>query len=243
MPAGPWPASTRTEEDMTEARTPFRRATRAVVLAAATLVAPLVAPLAAGAQVLNYPAFQPPQVVGREYAAGVADGEGITSVVFQWREGLSPVSQMSFDVGLADPGGEGDVKFMLGGAYARQLTRASGDLPLDILFTGGAYVALTDPTLFRVPVGVSLGHRFPLEGNLALTPYLHPRVSLDYCSECGPDGDGDTDLGVLFDLGADFEVSPRLSLRLAFTFGGEESFGGGNAVGFGLAWRPVGLRR
>jgi hypothetical protein len=222
---------------MIEARSPLCRATRAALLAAAALAAPLVA----GAQVLNYPAFQPPRVVGREYAAGVSDGEGITSIVFQWREGLSSISQMSFDVGLADPGGDSDVKLMLGGAYARQLTRSSADLPLDILFTGGAYVALADPTLFRVPVGVSLGHRFPLEGNLALTPYIHPRVSLDYCSECGPD-DGDTDIGVLFDLGADFEVSPRLSLRVAFTFGGEESFGGGNAVGFGLAWRPVGLR-
>jgi hypothetical protein len=134
------------------------------------------------------------------------------------------------------------VKFMVGGAYARQLARASTDLPLDILFTAGAYAALTDPTLFRVPVGVSIGHRFPLEGNLALTPYLHPRVSLDYCSECGPGDDSETDLGVLFDLGVDFEVSSRLSLLLAFTFAGEESFGG-DAIGFGLAWRPVGLRR
>jgi len=220
---------------MIDARSPLCRATRAAILAAAALAAPLVA----GAQALNYPTFQPPRIVGREYAAGVSDGEGITAVVFQWREGLSSVSQLSFDAGLADfEGGDSDVKLMLGGAYGRQLTRSSTDLPLDILFTGGAYLALTDPTFFRVPVGVSVGHRFPLEGNLAITPYLHPRVALDYCSECGPDGDSDTDLGILFDLGVDFEVSPRLSLRGTVVFGSDEN----NAIGFGLAWRPVGLR-
>ena len=220
---------------MIEARSPFRRAVGALLVAAA-----VAAPGAVGAQALNYPTFQPPTIVGREYAGGVSDGEGITSIVFQWREGLSSVSQFSFDAGLADfEGGDGDVKFMLGGAYGRQLTRSTADLPLDMLFTAGAYIALTDPTIFRVPVGVSIGHRFPLEGNLALTPYLHPRVSLDYCSECGPEGDGDTDLGVLFDLGLDFEVSPRLSLRGTVVFGSDEN----NALGFGLAWRPVGLRR
>lgn len=222
---------------MIEARPSFRRAMGALLVTAA-----VAAPGAAGAQVLNYPAFQPPTVVGREYTGGVSNGEDITTIVFQWREGLSSVSQFSFDGGLADLGGDSDIELVLGGAYARQLARESRDLPLDILFTAGAYAGVGEVTLFRVPVGVSVGHRFPLEGDLAITPYLHPRVSLDYRGEY-QGVESDTDLGVLFDLGADFEVSPRLSLRLAFTFGGEEAFGGGNAVGFGLAWRPVGLRR
>lgn len=207
----------------------------AAVFAAGASLAPLGT---AAAQAFNYPAFQTPTIVQREYAVGVADGDHTTSAVFQWREGWSPVSQLSLDIGVADPE-HGDVKLLLGGGYARQLNRSSNDLPLDMLLTAGAYVALTDPTLFQIPVGISLGHRFDLDQGLALTPYIHPRLALAYCSDCGPRGNSDSDLDVVFDLGANFEVSPRLSLRAAVAFGGDRN----DAVGFALAWRPVGLRR
>lgn len=216
-----------------------RQSRLSILLGAVVLAGASVAPAAtAGAQALNYPAFQPPTIVQREYAVGVADGDHTTSAVFQWREGWSPVSQLSFDIGVADPD-HGDVKLLVGGGYARQLNRASGDLPLDILFTAGAYAALVDPTIFQIPVGVSLGHRFDLDQGLALTPYIHPRLALSYCSECGPHGDSDSDLDVVFDLGANFEVSPRLSLRAAVAFGSNRS----DAIGFALAWRPGALRR
>jgi hypothetical protein len=170
----------------------------------------------------------------------VADGDVGTSLLFQWREGWSPVSQLSFDVGVLDPDADNaDVQLLLGGAYARQLTRSSADLPLDLLLTAGANALVGDTFLLEIPIGVSVGHRFPLEGGLAITPYLHPRVGLQYCSECGAGGDSDTDLGVSFDLGADFEVSPRLSLRASFLFGDDDA----DAIGFGVAWRPIGLRR
>jgi hypothetical protein len=63
---------------MHSTRSSFHRAARAVAFAAAALAAPLVAE----AQAINYPTFQPPRIVGREYAGGVADGDGVTSVVF-----------------------------------------------------------------------------------------------------------------------------------------------------------------
>lgn len=207
----------------------------AAVVAAVASLAPVGS---ASAQAYNYPAFQPPTIVQREYAVGVADGDHTTSAVFQWREGWSPVSQLSFDVGVADPD-HGDVKLLLGGGYARQLNRSNNDLPLDLLLTAGAYVALTDPTTFQIPVGISAGHRFDLDQGLALTPYIHPRLALAYCSDCGPDGDSNSDLDVVFDLGANFEVSPRLSLRAAVAFGGDRN----DAIGFALAWRPGALRR
>jgi hypothetical protein len=207
----------------------------AAVLAAGASFAPMGT---ADAQAANYPAFQPPLIVQREYAIGVADGDHVTSAVFQWREGWSPVSQLSLDIGVADPE-HGDVKLLLGGGYARQLNRASNDLPLDLFLTAGAYVALTDPTVFQIPVGISAGHRFDLDGGLALTPYIHPRLALSYCSDCGPGNDSDSDLDVVFDLGANFEVSPRLSLRAAVAFGGDRN----DAIGFALAWRPGAMRR
>lgn len=191
----------------------------------------------ATAQAGNYPAFQPPVIVAREFNFGVGHGDDATSVVFQWREGVSAVSQFSLDVGFMDPGNDGDVKLLLGGGFARQLTRSTTDMPLDLLFTAGAYIAATDPTFFQVPVGVVVGHRFPLEGQLAITPYVHPRVALEYCDDCGRGGDSETDLGVAFDLGVDFEVSRQLALRAGIVLGDDNR----EAVGFSLAWRPRGL--
>lgn len=218
----------------------MRRSPLRSLLTAAAVGAALIAPVVtAGAQTL-YPSFQPPIIVNREYNVAVADGDVGTSLLFQWREGWSPVSQLSFEAGVLDPDAEGaDVQLLLGGTYARQLARASTDMPLDLLLTAGANAIVGDNFGLEIPVGISVGHRFPLEGGLALTPYLHPRVALQYCNDCGPGGDSDTDLGVAFDLGANFEVSPRLSLRASFLFGDDDA----DAIGFGLAWRPVGLRR
>lgn len=203
------------------------------------LVAVLIAgaPAAAVAQAGGYPAFQPPRIVDREFNFGVADGDIGTTLVFQWREGWSPVSQLSFDLGFTDPDG-GDLRMVLGAGYARQFHRETADLPLDLMFTLGAYTSFGDGTIFQVPVGVVIGHRFPLEGQLAITPYAHPRLALQYCSFCDA-GDSETDVGVAFDIGADFELSEQLSLRLGFAFGDDLN----EAVGFSLAWRPRGLRR
>lgn len=211
------------------------RALASGVAAAALLVVPT---RDAAAQAGNYPAFQPPVIVDREFNFGVGHGDDATSVVFQWREGISSVSQLSLDAGFMDPGGNGDVKLLLGGGFARQLTRSTTDMPLDLLFTAGAYIAATDPTFFQIPIGLVVGHRFPLEGQLALTPYIHPRVALEYCDECGPDDDSETDLGVAFDVGLDFEVSRQLALRAGIVLGDDNR----EAIGFSLAWRPGGLR-
>ncbi|HEY0970158.1 MAG TPA: hypothetical protein VGE02_04165 [Gemmatimonadales bacterium] len=208
----------------------FRAAAVAVLVAA-------VPAAEAGAQ-LSYPAFQPPRTIAREYNFAVADADGATALLFQWREGWSPISQLGLDAGIVDVEGS-DVHLLIGGNYGRQIARASNDLPLDLLLTVGASAIVGDQFTLDVPVGISLGHRFPLDQGLAITPYLHPRVGLEYCSECGRGGDSDTDLGVAFDLGVDFEVSPRLSIRGTFMFGSDDR----DAIGIGLAWRPQGLRR
>ncbi len=191
----------------------------------------------ATAQAINYPSFQAPTIVQREYAVGVADGDHVTSAIFQWREGWSPVSQLSLDIGLADPD-YGDVKLLVGGGYSHLLNRSSDDLPLDLLLTAGAYASLSGPTRVSLPVGLSVGHRFDLDNGLALTPYIHPRLALTYRSSYRG-SDSDSDLDVVFDLGANFEVSPRLSLRAAIAFGGDKN----DALGFAIAWRPGALRR
>ena len=220
-----------------------RRVLARVLFSAMVLAAPVVA----GAQAWAYPAFQPPRVMNREFNFGVADaGSAGTSLVFQWREGLSAKSQLSFDLGFADPEGEGNGKVLLGGQYAHLLTEAKPEMPIDFLLTAGLNFAVGEGgDLVRVPVGVSLGHRFPLDEGFAVTPYVHPRLSIDMCTDCdGPENeDSATDLGIDFDIGVNFEVTPRLSFRVSALFGGSDTFGDSDGFGIALAWTPAGLSK
>ena len=204
---------------------------------AALLLVASAIPTVARAQAWSYPSFQPPRITPREYNFGLAtaDGGG-TSLLFQWREQSGPVTQFSFDIGLADPEGDSDVIIFGGAGLSRKLGNATSEVPIDFLFTAGVYLAVGDNFFFRLPVGLSLGHRFDLDG-MALTPYLHPRLSLDFCDDCGGN-----DIGLNFDLGVNFEITRTVAIRAAALFGGSDTFDG-DGFGVSLAWTPPGLRR
>jgi hypothetical protein len=206
-----------------------------------------VAPAAAHAQAWAYPAFQPPRVMNREFNFGVADaGDAGTTLVFQWREGLGQRTHLSFDLGFADPDGRQNGKLLLGVGFAGLLTQASAEMPLDFLATGGLNFAVGEgPDLVRIPFGVSIGHRFALDEGFAITPYVHPRLSLDICTDCrGEENDeSDSDIGIDFDLGVNFEVTRQLSFRVSGMFGGSDAFRDSDGFGISLAWTPVGLSR
>ena len=191
------------------------------------------------AQAWAYPSFQPPRVIVREYNFGIADTDrGGSSLVFQWREQSGPRTQFSFDVGIADTeGGNSDLIAFGGIGLAQRLSAATNEVPIDFLLTGGVYLAIGDVTLLRLPVGLSLGHRFALDDGFAITPYLHPRVSLDICSDCGG-----SDIGLTFDLGANFQLSRSVSIRALAVFSGSEAFDG-DGFGISLAWTPPSLAR
>lgn len=194
----------------------------------------------AGAQAWSYPAFQTPRIVEREFNIGVADG-GIAGVsaVFQWREQTGPRTQLSLDAGVADPDrGELSTALFVGGQFAYQLSTATNETPLDFLLTAGANVAISKRPVFRVPVGIVVGHRFPLEGDLAITPFVHPRFSFDLCGKCTKD----MELGLIFDLGANLELTRSLSLRASAFFGGSNLFDD-DGFGVSIAWTPQLLAR
>lgn len=223
------------------------RTTMLRLSAALALTAAAVLPHDAAAQAYAYPSFQQPRVTAREYNFGVADGGNAgTSLLFQWREGMSARQQLSLDVGIADPDG-GDNIFFAGGQLAHQITTSSSQQqPLDVLFTAGLNAAFgNDATLLRVPIGVSLGHRFPLDGGIAITPYVHPRASIDFLRFDRADGrrDSDSEININFDLGASVEFSSQLALRVSAMFGGSDQFYSDDAFGLSLAWTPAGLRR
>jgi hypothetical protein len=195
----------------------------------------------AGAQAWHYPAFQTPTIASREFNFAVAGGGDYgTTGLAQWREGIGPDTHLAFDLGFASP--SGSTFFLIGGGIGQRLFRATQETPIDLTLTGGIYGAFSsDFSVVRLPVGVVVGHRFPLSGGLALTPYAHPRLSVDVCaSSCHGTG---TDLKVNFDIGADFEVSRQLSLRSALTVGGVSDGPSKVGVGFGIAFRPQTLSR
>jgi hypothetical protein len=204
------------------------------------LFASLIPSFALGAQAWSYPALQPPRIANREFNFGVADaGGGGTSLLFQWREAAATRSMLSFDAGVVAPDTrEGDNAVFVFGQYAYQSHRATDEVPLDFLFTLGAGVALGSGSVLRVPVGMSMGNRFELQNDMAITPWLHPRISLDAC-DCRGD---DLEVGVAFDVGANLELSPRLAVRVAALFAGNEAFSN-DGVALSLAWTPAGLRR
>jgi hypothetical protein len=197
----------------------------------------------AGAQAWYHPSFQPPRLAERDYTLAVAANAG-TSAVFQWREGVSPISQLALDVGIADADARGvqGTRLLVAGQYARLLARATAEQPLDLLLTVGAGIALGDsPSLLRLPVGVSVGHRFPLEGGMAVTPYVHPRLSIDAWTS-RLEGTDRTALSLEFDVGASFEITRQLALRGSLLFTGADR-ADNLGFGLGLTITPAGLRR
>jgi len=219
------------------ARTTFLRA--AVAVAALSLAA--AAP--AGAQAYVYPSFQGPRVAQREFNFGLADADDFdaTSLLFQWREGRGSRNQLSLDVGFADTDADG--VFFVGGQFGRQLATSNATAPFDLMLTVGANIARVDfgpddYTVLRIPVGVSAGHVFPIEGGMSITPYLHPRFVFAHADRGIGD---DSELGLEFDIGGEFKFSPAFAVRLSASFGDEEI--NGDSFGVSLAWTPGGISR
>lgn len=199
------------------------------------------APLAA--QTYNYPALQTPRIVDREYnfVAATAGNAG-TSLVFQWREGLDADWQFSLDGGLAAPKGSGNTRLLLGGGLAWQWLRSGADVPFDIALTGSAgFSSGSGFNVVRIPFGAAVGHTFTLENDMQLTPFVHPRLSIDHCGGCGG---VTTKLDVDVDIGVNYEITPQVAVRVAGLLGGTSyGFGSTNAIGLSVAWTPKGLKK
>jgi hypothetical protein len=186
-------------------------------------------------QAWNYPTFQGPRVVSREFNFAVAyGGDGGTDVFAQWREGLDATNQLEVEGGFISPR-FGNARGLIGGSYAHQLATATNELPLDFLFTVGLYDSFGDGNFFRLPVGVSIGHKFPMDSAISITPYVHPRLSLDASSCCDK-------VGFEFDVGANFQLTDQFAVRVSGTFGGSDVAANDAGFGIGVAWTPKGLR-
>ena len=202
------------------------------------------APPLSAASLQAYPEVQTPRIVDREYNfAAASAGNAGTSLLFQWREGLNTDWQFSLEGGLASPKGGGNTRLILGGGLAWQWMRASADMPFDIAVTGGAgFSSGNGFNVVRIPLGIVAGHTFKLDNGNELTPFVHPRLSIDTCSPSGACVSS-SKLDVDVDVGVNYEITPQVALRLAGMLGGASYLGSTNAIGFSVAWTPKGLKK
>jgi len=145
-----------------------------------------------------------------------------------WRQS----GNVSFGLRAGMGGVEGNRSVLLGAEIHGSLVNPGGTNVLAISWLAGAGASFNGATWLRVPAGLSIGARIPGSG-FTITPYVHPRVSLDVVSRDRPNGEEDTDSEVNLDVdfGADLALGTSWVARFGLTVGEIEAFG------IGLAYR------
>ncbi|MDQ3138344.1 MAG: hypothetical protein M3Q93_12270 [Gemmatimonadota bacterium] len=155
-----------------------------------------------------------------EFGASVSDPEGFgVAVEGFYRYGSGPYD-LSARVGFADATGPGSA-ILLGGDFRTQVVRYSESFPLDGALTlglGGILGADVDDTFF-LPIGISLGRTFNLEGsNTVFVPYVHPVLGPTF-------GSNDNDVLFALGLGVDIKFSESWAVRASGGLGDIEGVG------------------
>jgi hypothetical protein len=193
------------------------------------LVAAIIAVSArdSAAQETGTPMFKAPYraFTSHEFGAAFSDPGEVYSFAL---EGFYSYGRGANDFGLragiADPEGSGDTSILLGGDFRTRVLSYSESFPLDGALTVGAGINIGDgDDLIYLPIGVSLGRRFELEGSrTTFTPYAHPViVPILGASEAN----GGDDVGFALGLGVDMRFSRDWSLRVSGGIGDLEGVG------------------
>ena len=181
------------------------------------------------AQETGTPMFKAPYraFTSHEFGAAFSDpGEGVSFAL----EGFYSYGRGSNDFGLragfADPDGPGDTRILLGGDFRTRIVNYSESFPLDGALTVGAGLNIGDgDDLIYLPLGITLGRRFELEGSkTTFTPYAHPTL-LPVLGAAGGD-----DVGFALGLGVDMRFSRDWAVRVSGSVGDLEG------VGIGIAY-------
>ena len=128
-------------------------------------------------------------------------------------------------------GRSGDHTVLLGAEFFGPIVSPHDTQILAVSWLVGAGASFDGVTWLRIPAGISVGAEI-VASTVTITPYVHPRVSLDVLSFDRANGDNDTNSELNFDadFGADFAFS-RWIARFGLTVGDRD------VVGFGLAYR------
>jgi len=161
-----------------------------------------------------YRAFQ-----NHEFGASLSDPEFASFAL----EGFYRYGRGSNDFGLRAGFADaeiGDAIILVGGNFRTQVLRYSESFPLDGALTlglGGAFGEGDD--IFAIPLGISLGRRFDLEGsNTTFVPFVHPVIVPTF-------GGGDDDVNFALGLGVNVNFSERWAVRASGGLGDIEGVG------------------
>ena len=177
----------------------------------------------AAAQETGTPIFKAPYraFTSHEFGASLSDPGDAADFAL---EGFYSYGRGNNDFGIqggfADGAGGLDTRFLLGGDFRTRVVSYSESFPLDGALTVGFGTNMGDgPDLFFLPVGISLGRRFELEGSrTTFTPYAHPVIVPTF-------GSGDDDVNFALGLGVDIRFSQTWSVRASGGLGDIEGVG------------------
>jgi hypothetical protein len=175
------------------------------------------------AQETGTPIFKAPYraFTQHEFGASLSDpGNGISLALEGFYSYGNGPHDISFRAGFADPEGPGDTRLLLGADFRTRVVTYSEAFPLDGSLTVGFGGNLGNgPDAWFLPVGVSLGRHFDLEGSkTTFTPYVHPVVVPVF-------GGGNSDVDFALGLGVDVRFSRDLAVRVSGGLGDIEGVG------------------
>jgi hypothetical protein len=180
------------------------------------------------AQETGTPIFKAPYraFLTHEIGANFSDpGEGVSYAL----EGFYRYGYRQFDLsvrgGFEDLNGSAGTRVLLGGDARAEVLTYSESFPLDGAITLGFGANVGDgPDTYYIPIGVSLGRRFTMEGSkTTFVPYAHPVLIPNF-------GNGESHIDAALGLGVDLRFSENLALRVSGGLGDIEG------VGIGVAY-------
>jgi len=157
-----------------------------------------------------------------EFGAAFSDpGTGVSFAIEGFYSYGRGTNDFGLRAGFADPEGAGDSRILLGGNFRTRVLNYSESFPLDGALTVGAGLNLGDgDDLIYLPLGVTLGRRFELEGSQTIfTPYVHPVIVPVLGAS------GGSDVGFALGVGVDLRFSRNLAARVSGGLGDLEGVG------------------
>jgi hypothetical protein len=197
----------------------MRRSLCGGIVVLALLALPTVS---AVAQETGTPNFKAPYRAfeNHEFGASFSDYEAVSGALEGFYRYGRGQNDFGVRAGFADPSGEGDTRFLVGGEFRTQVLRYSEDFPLDGALTIGLGGNIGDgDDLFFIPLGISLGRQFDVEGsNTTFVPYVHPVLVPTF-------GGASDEVEFALGLGVDVRLSPRWAIRASGGLGDIEGIG------------------
>jgi opacity protein-like surface antigen len=155
-----------------------------------------------------------------EFGASISDpGEGVDFALEGFYSYGKDANDFGIRGGFADVAGN-NTRFLIGGDFRTRVLNYSESFPFDGALTlgiGGNFGEGDD--IFAVPIGVSLGRHFEVEGSsTTFTPYIHPNLVPVF-------GGNDDGVKFTFGLGVDIRFSEQWAVRASGGLGDIEGVG------------------